>query len=120
MKTQDIDIPDYGKVVLKKMNFLEKCNYKGKFIEVKVNMVNGQPKEEKNINIGKMLFWNVVYSIKSLPKYPNFSELDDAKRADIVSYFGTGEGEPENLGEVLVEEATKFNPIANTDEIKKK
>lgn len=110
----------FGPVILKKMNFIEKCNFKGKIVKVSIKTINGIPREEKNIDTGALFFWTVVYSIKSLPKYPNFSELDESKKADIISYLGCGEGEPENLGEVLFQEASELNPLTNQVELKKK
>lgn len=120
MRTKEIDIPDYGKVILKKMNYLERCNFKGKIIKISIKQVNGISKEEQHIDTGALFFWTLVYSIKSLPKYPNFWELDESKKADIVSYIGDSDNEPDNLGEVLFKEARDLNPLNNSSELKKK
>lgn len=132
MKTKEVNIKylveedgaevekTFGPVVLKKMTFLEKCDFKGKIVKVSIKQVNGISKEEKTIDTGALFFWTVVYSIKSLPKYPNFSELEESKKADIVSYFGCGEDEPDNLGEVLFQEASQLNPLTDQVELKKK
>lgn len=110
----------YGPVVLKRMKFKEKCDFKGKVLKIDVRVVNGQTKEVQSIDTGALFFWTVVYSIKSLPKYPDFENLTEEKKADIVSYFGCSEDEPSNLGEVLFQEAREINPIVDQSELKKK
>lgn len=128
MKTKEVNIKwmdgeterTFGPVVLKKMTFAEKCSFKGKIVNINIKQVNGITKEEKNIDTGALFFWTVVYSIHSLPKYPNFSTLSEEKKSDIVSYLGCSEDEPENLGEALFEEASQLNPLTNQTELKKK
>jgi hypothetical protein len=128
MKTKEVNIKwmdeeterTFGPIVLKKMSFKEKCDFKGKIVQINIKQVNGIAKEEKNIDTGALFFWTVVYSIHSLPKHPNFSTLTEEKKADIVSYLGYGDDEPENLGEALFEEASQLNPLTNQTELKKK
>lgn len=115
-----IDVPEYGSITLKKMNFLERCNFKGKIVQINIKEVNGITKEERSVDTGALFFWTVLYSIKSLPKYPDFWQLSEEKKIDIVSRIGMSENEPDNLGEVLFEEASKLNPISNQTELKKK
>lgn len=128
MKTKEINIKwmdgederTYGPVVLKKTNYKEKCDFTSKILSVVIKTVNGIQKEEKVINTGNIPFWTVVYSIQSLPKYPNFSQLPEEKKIDIVSYLGCSEDEPENLGEEIFKEASQLNPLTNQTELKKK
>ncbi len=128
MKTKEVSIKwmdgetekTYGPIVLKKMTFAEKCSFKGKVVSVDIKQVNGITKEVSRVDTGALFFWTVVYSIQSLPKHPNFSTLPEEKKSDIVSYFGVGEEEPENLGEAIFEEAKILNPLTNQSEIKKK
>ena len=118
MKTKDIDIPDYGKIVLKKLSYMEKCALRGKILNISIDPIS--KKELHEVNSEQLFFWLVVYSIKSMPKYSEFHTLDESKKADIVSYFGLGDDEPENLGEIIFQEAQEFNKFMGQIELKKK
>lgn len=118
MKTHEIDIPDYGKVVLKKLNHLEKSKLSGKILKISINTATG--KEEQDINITEWQMWLPVYCIYSLPSHPNFYQLPESKKYDIVSYFGDGDKDPEELGAIIFKEAREFNSIFSADEVKKK
>ena len=117
MKTKDVPIEDYGKIVLKKLSYAEKCTLRGKILNIKVDNLGNQSQE---VNSEAMFFWLVVYSIKSMPNYAEFYTLPEEKRASIVSYFGLGDNEPENLGEIIFEEAQEFNKFLGKTELKKK
>ncbi len=117
MKTKDIEIPDYGKIIIKKLSYKEKCELRGKILDMSFDKT-GQ--ETRKIKPDQLFFWLVVYSIKSMPNYAEFDKLDEKKKADIVSYFGVGENEPENLGEMIFQEAQNFNKLISPMELKKK
>ena len=116
METKKINIDGYGEVEIKKYNYLERCNLKGKIVKVSIDKA-GREKEE--VDTSALFFWSVVYSIKSLPNYPNFHSLPEDKKIDVVTHLGDLENEPDNLGEMIYKEASEFNQL-NPKEIKKK
>lgn len=121
MKTIDLEIKDYGKIILRKLGYMEKCNLQDKMVKVTIETDKlGNPKEEREVSVGKLSFWLVVYSIKTMPNYPEFWKLDESKKADIVSHFGEGDNDPENLGELIFQKAQDFNKFMPTEELKKK
>ncbi len=117
-KLKEIEIPDYGKVVLKKLSYGEKCSLKGKILQINVDTASGS--ETQSVNTEALLFWTLVYGIKSLPSSITFSSLPDEKKVDIVSHLGLGENDPEDLGEIIYREAAQFVKIFNPGEVKKK
>lgn len=112
----------YGPIVLKKWNYKEECDLKGKILKVEMkDLGGGRVQEINSVDSGAIFFWTVVYSIKSLPKYPDFWQLSEEKKADIVSYFGCGDDEPDKLGEKILIEARKLNKYeVDPQELKKK
>ena len=112
----------YGPVVLKKWNYREECDLKGKILKVEVkNLGGGRVQEINSVDSGAIFFWTVVYSIKSLPNYPDFWQLPEDKKADVVSYLGCGDDEPDKLGEKILIEARKLNKYEmDPQELKKK
>ena len=121
MKTIDLEIKDYGKIIIKKLGYMEKCDIQDKTVKVTIGIDEfGNSKEERNASVGKFAFWLVVYSIKTMPNYPGVWKLDESKKADIVSHFGEGENDPENLGELIFQKAQDFNKFMPVEELKKK
>ena len=118
MKTTELEIKDYGKIILRKLGYMEKCNLQDKMVKVTIDPET--KKEEREVSVGKMSFWLVVYSIKTMPNHPEFWKLDDSKKADIVSHFGEGDNDPENLGETIFQKAQDFNKFMPAEELKKK
>jgi len=118
MKTKELEIPDYGKIILKKLSYREKCDLRGKILKITINSVTKA--EEHEVNSEALFFWLVVYSIKSMPNYPEFDKLDEKKKVDIVSHLGLGDNEPETLGEMIFQEAQEFNKFMAPAELKKK
>jgi len=118
MKTKDIEIKDYGKIIIKKLSYKEKCDLKGKIVDVSIDSIT--KKEIVKTNVDQLHFWLVVYSIKSMPNYPEFDKLDEDKKVDIVSHFGLGDNEPEELGEIIFAAAQEFNKFMAPGELKKK
>ena len=116
-KEKEVDIPNYGKVILKKWGWGDKCKVKGKVLNINIDNAG---REKKEIDVDALLFWTLVYSIKSLPNYPEFSSYNDEdKKAQIVNDLGLGEDEPDDLGELIFAEVQGFNSIGDL-EVKKK
>lgn len=105
-----IQIPNFGPVVIKKYRFKDRCALKGKMIEMDVNSRTG--KEIEKINTEALFFWSVVYSVKSLPKHPNFYQLVESQKVEIINNLG-------EEGELILKEATQYNQL-NVIEAKKK
>lgn len=118
MKTKDIEIKDYGKIIIKKLSYKEKCDLRGRILDISID--SDTKKEITKTKPDQLFFWMVIYSIKSMPNYPEFDKLDEKKKADIVSHFGLGDEEPENLGEIIFSEAQDFNKLVSPSELKKK
>ena len=112
----------FGPVVLQKWNYKQECDLKGKILKVEMkDLGGGRVQEINSVDSGAIFFWTVVYSIKSLPKYPDFWQYDEEKKADIVSYLGCGDDEPDKLGEKILIEARKLNKYEmDPQELKKK
>lgn len=117
MKTKDLEIKDYGKIILKKLSYKEKCDLRGKILKITINPVTRA--EEHEVNSDALFFWLVVYSIKSMPNYPEFDKLEEKKKIDVVEHLGLGDKEPETLGEQIFQEAQNFNKFMAPSELKK-
>ena len=77
----------FGPIVLKKWNYKEECDLKGKILKVEMkDLGGGRVQEINSVDSGAIFLWTVVYSIKSLPSHPDFLQLSEEKKADIVSY----------------------------------
>jgi len=116
MKEKEFDIKGYGKVMLKKYSFAERCALKGKILTVKINPA-GQ--EDPTLDSEALFFWTVVYSVKSLPNHPDFYKYAQDKKVAIISDLGLGDNEPEDVGERIWKECSEYNQLS-PEEIKKK
>jgi len=120
-KTEIVE-KEWGPVVLQKWNYRQECDLKGKILKVEMkDLGGGRVQEINSVDSGAIFFWTVVYSIRSLPNHQDFWQLSEDKKADIVSYLGCAEDEPDKLGERILIEARKLNKYEmDPQELKKK
>ena len=107
-----LNIENYGEVVLKKFTFADKCELKGKIVNISIDNRTGIEKTE--IDSGAIFFWTTALSIKSLPNHPDFHSYEKDMKVKILSA-------PEMAGsmEKVMSEALEFNKL-NTQDIGKK
>lgn len=78
-----IKVENWGDVALRKFSFQDKCNLRGKIVNITVDPRTN--KEETKIDSSAIFYWTTLLSLKSMPDHPNFYSYPLEKKHEVLN-----------------------------------